>query len=63
MQKPVKQLTPEDKLDFEGPEGSSLFWRPLDYCLPTEWRSKVQTEVNAAFARADAVGAIVGAAP
>jgi hypothetical protein len=36
-------------LNVEGPENKTLFYRFLTWCLPAEWKSNVQTEVDESF--------------
>ena len=57
--------SPESILNFEGPEGETIFRRFVDGCLPLEWEPVVQAEVDEVFAHLDSKDdravAVVGA--
>jgi hypothetical protein len=46
--------SPESMLNFEGPEGHSLFRRFLLWCLPVEWEPTVQKEADEVFSHLSA---------
>ena len=46
--------SPESMLNFEGPEGHSLFRRFLIWCLPAEWEPTVQKEADEVFSHLSA---------
>ncbi|PKN89329.1 MAG: hypothetical protein CVU51_00805 [Deltaproteobacteria bacterium HGW-Deltaproteobacteria-1] len=45
---------PAVMLNFDGPEGQSLFRRFLVWCFPVEWESTVQKEADAVFSHLSA---------
>lgn len=57
--------SPESILNFEGPEGESLFRRFLVWCLPVGWEPVIQKEIDEVFSHLrsedDRAVALVGA--